>query len=229
MNRSYHRQNTITEEERAAEPREFFHENFLRGRADLLKLIERKLPNQAYLKMQKKLEVNKGKNFSPKTIASITPQASFNSLNFNNDVDFKEEEELSIKDLVSLNKSLEYRVNYLEDKIEEINEKLYRKLKNENYNRFGEERHNESYYARSNSENKFKNQKKIVLNEYNIDEMKEQTVERAVGEVESPAKEYQVNKTLPYYRHRDDTILTAETLTKSYKTSRFDFGGWGES
>ncbi|KAJ3225828.1 hypothetical protein HK099_006126 [Clydaea vesicula] len=41
-NRNYHRHDTITDEERAAEPREYSHKKFIRGRPELLKQIKRK-------------------------------------------------------------------------------------------------------------------------------------------------------------------------------------------
>ncbi|KAJ3226907.1 hypothetical protein HK099_003859 [Clydaea vesicula] len=43
VNRAYHRQNTITDEQRAAEPREFSHEKFIKNRPELLSQIQRKI------------------------------------------------------------------------------------------------------------------------------------------------------------------------------------------
>ncbi|KAJ3397650.1 hypothetical protein HDU92_005392 [Lobulomyces angularis] len=66
VNRAYHRQNTITEEQRAAEHREFSHEKFIKNRPDLISMIQRKVGSSLKRRLNNKNLVIQTKPHSKK-------------------------------------------------------------------------------------------------------------------------------------------------------------------
>ncbi|KAJ3378842.1 hypothetical protein HDU92_007073, partial [Lobulomyces angularis] len=79
-NRKYHRQNSITEEERDAEPREFYNENFLESSPQLINKISRK-NSASRLKREKQLAMKSFKsNSSSCTNSENSSEDEFTSL-----------------------------------------------------------------------------------------------------------------------------------------------------
>ncbi|KAJ3395952.1 hypothetical protein HDU92_004449 [Lobulomyces angularis] len=84
VNRAYHRQNSISDEQRAAEPREFTHDFFIKDRPELLTKIHRKAGS---IKKKNKNQIPKTDS-TKKAVQEIdnhyTTAKSFTSTNINN-------------------------------------------------------------------------------------------------------------------------------------------------